>query len=304
MNQTASPSHAALIIGEALFDIIEHETSVGGDAEAEEHIGGSPANVAVGTSRLGHTTRLLTWIGRDDRGEQLATHFQSEGVELLSESWGAARTPTALAHIAPDGAATYTFDIDWQINAFDAGDVALVHAGSIALYLEPGGTEVLRALREHSDNALITLDPNIRPTLLPDGPAALRRFEDCAAAADLVKLSDEDAAWLYPDLTPEAAATHVRSLGPTVVVVTLGADGALATNPAGTVRVSAKPVTVVDTISAGDSFMASLISSLLERGIDLEIEELENVLDRAARAAAIAVSVAGANPPYRSDLEN
>src|SRR5690606_19699259 len=125
VNQPADASGTALIIGEALFDIIEDAVT----GEAEEHIGGSPANVAVGTARLGHASQLLAWLGRDARGDRLATHFAAEGVELLPESWGAERTPTALARIASDGAATYTFDIDWQIQAFDPGEVSLVHAG-------------------------------------------------------------------------------------------------------------------------------------------------------------------------------
>ncbi|MBK0417537.1 carbohydrate kinase [Leucobacter sp. CSA1] len=274
------------------------------DGETREFIGGSPANAAVGVARLGHSARLLTRLGRDPRGERIAAHLEGEAVELLPESWREEPTSTAQAIIAADGSATYHFDISWEVPSVAVDDVDLVHAGSIALFLEPGGSDVLRLLREFAPRAIVTVDPNIRPSLLPDHAVALRRFEDAAAVADLVKLSDEDAEWLYPGTTPEAAAERIRALGPAIVVVTLGAEGALALNAAGRARIPAHPVDVVDTISAGDSVMASLISSLLERGVELSQAELATVLDRAARAAAIAVSVAGANPPLRAQLED
>jgi fructokinase len=202
-----------------------------------------------------------------------------------------------------DGSASYVFDLEWSLPRCTPEPVDLVHAGSIALFLEPGGSEVLRLLRESAPTRLVTVDPNIRPSLLPDRAAALRRFEDAAAVADLVKLSDEDAEWLYPGESPEAVAARVLGLGPRVAVVTMGAEGSYGASAMGSARVPAAPVTVIDTISAGDSVMACLISSLLERGVDGVASSLPEVLGRAARAAAIAVSAAGANPPRRAQLD-
>lgn len=287
----------ALIIGETLIDIVEQP------GQATEFIGGSPANLAVGLARLGHPARLLTRLGHDARGERAAAHLAAEGVELLPASWGGGPTATAHAQITADGSAEYRFEIDWCLPAYTPEPVALMHAGSIALFLEPGGSRVLDLLRGAPPEALITLDPNARPALLGDHAVALRRFEEAAGLADLIKLSDEDTAWFYPGLAPEAAAEKVRSLGPRLVVVTLGAQGALAVSEAGVVRVPAHQVEVVDTISAGDSFMASLASSLLDLGLDGALTALPQVLDRAARAAAIAVSVAGPNPPRRAELD-
>ncbi len=306
-------SRRALVIGEALIDIVKHadpcaeptrpRTEHRTEDRVEEHVGGSPANVAIGIARLGHPVRLLTRLGRDERGRRIAGLLSDEGVELLPDSWDAGATSTAHARIAADGSADYRFDIDWRLPERAPRLPSLVHAGSIALFLEPGGSRVLRLLERFAETALVTLDPNIRPSLLGDHADAVRRFERAAALADLVKLSDEDAAWLYPELGLEAAALRVRELGPSIVVVTLGPEGAFAFSPGGISRIQAREVEVVDTISAGDSFMASLASSLLDLGLDGTLAALPQVLDRAARAAAIAVSVAGANPPRRDQLD-
>jgi fructokinase len=309
MHQADATTRSALLIGEALIDIVERtrEADSGGEpGESDgpvEFVGGSPANTAIGVARLGHRARLFTRIGRDPRGERIAALLQTESVELLPESWSPSRTSTAHARLMEDGSASYVFDLEWSLPRCTPEPVDLVHAGSIALFLEPGGSEVLRLLRESAPTRLVTVDPNIRPSLLPDRAAALRRFEDAAAVADLVKLSDEDAEWLYPGESPEAVAARVLGLGPRVAVVTMGAEGSYGASAMGSARVPAAPVTVIDTISAGDSVMACLISSLLERGVDGVASSLPEVLGRAARAAAIAVSAAGANPPRRAQLD-
>lgn len=285
----------ALVIGEALIDIVTGARPHG------EYIGGSPANVAVGVARLGHAVDLLTCLGRDARGERISAHFADEAVRLLPESWSAESTSTAVADIADDGSAQYTFDLHWSIPAFTPPPADLVHTGSIGLFADPGGREVLRQLRE-SSSSLITLDPNVRPDLVGEHAAALARFEEAVGLCDLVKLSDEDAAWLYPGADPHDVAAHIAALGPRLVAITLGADGALGWSAEATVRVPAVVVEVADTISAGDSFMASLIADLLDRGLDAVEGSWREVLTRAACAAAIAVSWPGAHPPTRAEL--
>ncbi len=286
-----------LVIGEALIDIVE-------GSEVRELVGGSPANVAVGLSRQGHDVRLLTRIGRDDRGARIAEHVAAAGVALTAESWGDGPTSTAVARLRADGSAEYAFDIDWTIPAPDLHGIGLLHTGSIALFLEPGGETVLDALQRAAGSAVVTLDPNIRPALVGDRRAALVRFAQAAASADLVKLSDEDAAWLYPDLLPEEALAEVATYGPRVVVITRGSEGATALGPGGIVDVPAIDVDVIDTIGAGDAYMASLISSALD---DPELftsgAALTRALRRAAVTAGITVARAGANPPLRSEVD-
>lgn len=299
MTSGAPGPHNALVIGEALIDIVEH---AGSTEPPTEHVGGSPANVALGLARLGHSTVFATHLGRDFRGARIRDALTCEGVTFSSSSFGAARTSTARATIDATGAARYSFDIDWTFDAPTASP-ALVHTGSIALFLEPGGATVAQYLAQLPPEVLVTIDPNVRPDLMSDRATALARFAQVSVRANLVKLSDEDVEWLYPGLSLAEAAHRILDHGPRVVVVTLGTAGALAFTPAHNYSVPAAPAAVVDTISAGDSFMAALASSMLALGSTGVEQQLEAVLDRAARAAAIAVSQAGANPPRRSQLD-
>lgn len=287
----------ALVIGEALIDIVE-------GVEVRELVGGSPANVAVGLARQGHEVQLLTRIGRDPRGERIAEHVASAGVALTTASWGAGATSTARARLQADGSAEYEFDIDWTVPEPELEGIALVHSGSIALFLEPGGHTVIDTLRRAAGSALVTVDPNIRPALVGARDAAVDRFHQAVRAADLVKLSDEDAAWLYPGLLPEQVLAEVATQGPRVVVITRGGEGAIALGPSGVVDVPAISVEVVDTIGAGDAYMASLISSMLDdTGLLASPAALERALRRAAVTAGITVSRAGANPPRRAEVD-
>lgn len=289
----------ALVIGEALIDIVED------DGERErELVGGSPANVAVGLARQGHPVELLTRIGRDERGARIAEHVAAAGAALARSSWASPSTSTARARLRADGSAEYEFDITWDLPVPALDDVALVHTGSIALFLEPGGTAVVEALRRASATALVTVDPNIRPALVGEHRAARARFQEAARVADLVKLSDEDAAWLFPDLVPEQVLAEVATLGPRLVVITRGGEGAVALGAGGIVEVDAMPVDVVDTIGAGDAYMASLLASALDDPQLFTSEAaLRRALRRAAVTAGITVSRAGANPPRRDEVD-
>lgn len=300
-----------LVVGESLIDIVgdgvDTDADGGNGAPSRvsgiEFVGGSPANTAIGIARQGGVARLLTRVGRDSRGERIAAHLAAEAVELLHESWTSAPTSTARVSVEGDGSARYVFDIDWSLPRVAPEPVDLVHAGSIGLFLDPGADEVLRLLRELSRSCIVTLDPNVRPTLGLPREQVLRRFERAAAVADLVKLSDEDAAWLYPGLDERAVLERIRGLGPRIAVLTCGAEGAHGMGDGGVIGVEAVPVEVVDTISAGDSFTATLITCLLDRGVDGVASGLREAMERAACASAIAVSAAGANPPLTADLD-
>lgn len=287
-----------LVIGEALIDIVD------GPGGVTEFVGGSPANVAVGLARQGLRTQLYTRIGTDQRGIRIAEQVAASGVGIASSSWTGAPTSTARARLQPDGSAAYDFDLDWAIEAPEC-DADAVHSGSIALFLDPGGDVALTALEQAAhEGRLVTVDPNIRPALVGDREVALRRFWRAVAAADLLKLSDEDAAWLFPGRIPEEVLPDLAGRGPRIVVMTQGGEGAMAYGPGGLVDVPAWPVHVTDTIGAGDAYMASLIASALD---DAELFEHETALERALRRAAVAagitVSRAGANPPTRAQID-
>lgn len=286
-----------LVVGEALIDIVE------GAEGAVEHVGGSPLNVAVGVGRLGHPVRLATRIGRDARGETIAAHAAASGAVVTDASWTTTPTDTARARLAADGSARYEFGVAGEVAAVDPAGAALVHTGSIAVFRDPGGHTCLEVLRAAHGRSLITVDPNIRPALVGEREDALARFAEVAALADLVKLSDEDAEWMWPEASVDEVLTRVLALGPTVAVLTRGGAGASG-RIAGraTVAVPAETVAVVDTIGAGDAFMASLVADLVGGGVPGTETELVDMLGRAGRAAAITVSRAGANPPTRAEL--
>ena len=298
-------------VGESLIDIIRPAD----DTAPIEHVGGSPANVALALGRLGHDVHLLTWIGPDARGSRIAQHLADSGVTLLAGSHNAARTSTAAAQLGADGAAQYTFDIEWDLPSpvptLPAGNDCL-HIGSIGAVLEPGGSKVLALCEQQRLGQLISFDPNIRPALMGSPEAVRARTETLVSLSDVVKLSDEDAAWLYPDLTPEQVAESWLGRGPALVAVTLGGLGALAATVEGLVRIEAPQVAVADTVGAGDTFSAGLMDALARRGqlrLDarpalhaLHREDAEQVLTHAAQLAAVTVTRPGANPPWESEL--
>ncbi|MDY0908825.1 carbohydrate kinase [Microbacterium sp. CFBP9034] len=285
------------MIGEALIDVVDDGSRI------VEHVGGSPANVALGLGRRGVSVGLLTQVADDLRGRAVLEHLSGSAVHVLPASLSASRTSVAAARIGPDGHAEYDFDVRWDGFESPAGTARIVHTGSIAAFMEPGATAVRQALARTQAEE-ITFDPNIRPDLVGDRPHTVAAFELLARLATVVKLSDEDASWLYPALSAESAIVTVLELGPRLVVLTLGAEGAILATRTERVRIPAVSIDAVDTIGAGDTFMASLIHSLLDRGsAGLRQEELEAIGQAATRAAALTVSRAGADLPWARELD-
>lgn len=288
-----------VVVGEALVDVV---TTPGSRVE---HPGGSPANVAYGLGRLGVSTGLLTAVGADARGLSIENHLRSAGVTLLPGSKCLARTATATATLAPDGSAAYDFDIQWDLPpATPACFPRVLHTGSIATFLDPGAGKVKALLEQAHRQCTITYDPNIRPSLLGSHAEAKATFEELAGLSDVVKLSDEDARWLYPLKPLEETANHVLRLGANLAVITMGSEGSHFTSAGASISIPAVKAAVVDTIGAGDSYMAALILGLLTRGAEgFAPAVLEQLGRTAAAAAAITVQRAGANPPTLNELK-
>ncbi|MBO3662816.1 carbohydrate kinase family protein [Microbacterium stercoris] len=285
-----------LVIGEALVDIVV-------SAEGRtEHPGGSPANVALGLGRRGRDVALLTRLGRDPHASRIVRHLERSGVTVLAESFTSAPTSTALATLHGDGSARYEFDIEWDLPPVPPHvEPALLHTGSLGAFLEPGASKLLRYLEE-TPAAAISFDPNIRPDLIRDHSAAVEQFEAIAERSTIVKLSDEDAGWLYPDLSIREALGRIRAIGPRLVAATLGADGALLRSASESVDVPGVLTPIADTIGAGDTFMTSLIDDYLTYQGELDTERLSLLGVRAATAAAITVSRPGADLPWAREL--
>lgn len=171
----------ALVIGEALIDRVERRGAV-------EHVGGSPLNVAVGLARLGRHVDFLTHIADDESGQRIAADLKSSGVQLVPGSVSAERTPAAVATIADDGSAAYTFDLQWRLSGTpEVAPPLLVHTGSIAAVREPGCLAVAALLEAYRVSATVSFDPNVRPSLIPDRDAAQARIAHLVERSDIVK---------------------------------------------------------------------------------------------------------------------
>jgi len=308
------------VIGETLIDEV-----VRPGQSALPQVGGSPMNVAVGLARLGHPVQFLGRFGRDAYGDMVAGHLRENDV-LVPVAPDSHPTSVARALLDDAGAASYEFSLTWELPAVAPGPdgapnfmlaaTTLLHTGSIATMLAPGADQVFAAVVAAHPTATISYDPNCRPSIITDVGYAREQAEKFVRLADVVKASDEDLAWLYPGVDPlEAARTWLASgggEGPAVVVVTRGGDGPWAVCAAGEAQCVVPPTKVADTVGAGDSFMAALLSALVERELDgaqrraalrgISCKTLEELLRYAARAAAITVSRAGANPPTRAEL--
>ena len=301
-----------LVVGEALVDAV---TTAGGDTA--EHVGGSPANVAFGLAALEHPVDLATWIATDERGRRIEDACRERGVALTAGSQGAPFTSVAHATLDATGAATYVFDLEWQVAAVP-GLTAYghVHTGSIAAVLEPGGgqvREILAAGRELG--ATVSYDPNARPSLMGRPEQARHTIESSIALSDVVKVSDEDIEWLCPGEAIDDVVRAWGELGPSLVVVTRGGEGTVVrvTRTGEQQALPAPTVTVVDTVGAGDSFMAGLVSGLIDAGLlggpdartRLQAASLADVVpavERALRTGALTVERAGAHAPTRNDM--
>lgn len=297
-----------LTVGEALTDIV-----VAADGSTNEFPGGSPLNVAVALGRLGHDSTLLTQIGDDERGAAIRRHLEESRVALTAGSIGERRTSTAKATLDEHGAATYDFDLEWAPSAEGAPEgVDAIHTSSIAAVLTPGADTVLQIIDAHRDTAIVSYDPNARPTLMGDPAAARTRVEQVIARADIVKSSDEDVTWMYGTDDVEDVVASWREKGPAITVLTRGGEGAIGFSGGGRVQVSPVTVTVADTVGAGDTFSAGILDALADKNLvgaehraelrAMPADDLAGVLRRAAKLAAITVSRSGANPPWAHEL--
>ena len=298
----------ALVIGESLVDVVH-----GSDGSKVEFPGGSAANVAVALARLDRGVRFATSYGDDDRGRRLADWLTGDGVHLASDPYAISHTSTAEATIGSDGAASYTFDLAWRLNPVDPDLApAYVHTCSIGAVLLPGAVSVLEEVERLAPHALVSYDVNVRAAVTGTGPDLLDRVAAIAAAADLVKASDEDLEALFPGLDPLAAAKEILALGPVAVVLTRGGDGATWVGAGQEIDVAAVPVPVADTIGAGDTFCAAVIDGLWSHDIGgaegrdqligVHRDVVVEVLAHAARAASVTVGRPGADPPHRREL--
>jgi len=298
-----------VVVGESLVDIVHDQD--GGSTSA---VGGSPMNVAVGLARLDVPVLLITQIGDDEHGLSIAEHVHSSGAELSPSSvYPGRRTSTATARLGAGNKASYDFDLTWDLSAQELPTGQGLHVGSLGASIAPGRSSVLDLTRRAANgDRFVSFDPNVRPTLMPDPGPAWMETAELASLSTLVKVSDEDLAFLRPGEPVDSVARELLAGDRTeLVIVTRGDAGASALSEHVEVAVATPLVDVVDTVGAGDSFMAAALAVLWDWQIlattpgglsALGDDHMRTLLGGATEAAAMTCSRRGANPPTRQEL--
>ena len=301
-----------VIGGEALVDLVEDDGSLRAVA------GGGPFNTAIAFGRLDVAVGFLGAISRDAYGQMLAQQLADAGVDTSLVNWSDAPTARAVVHRHRDGKHEFTFDVHGtslvdmspEQLSFLPDEAWAVHVGTLALALDPPASAYEAFVDREAGRRRIILDPNVRPAIFGDVVTYRRRFERLAQVADLVKLSEDDAAWIYPGKSVEDVLELILGFGPLVVAVTRGANGAVAGSGNGFVDVPGILVTVVDTVGAGDSFGAAFVAALVDDGAfgpQARRHADEAVLTRAVAyavaASAITCTRIGAVPPSRDEVD-
>lgn len=305
-----------LSCGDALIDFVPLVAADGRDA-ARPAVGGSCLNIAVGMARLGIASGFVGGISTDLFGRMIADHAAASNVDLHFATRSAHQTTLAFVRIV-GGESHYAFydaetaSANWSYQRgsipFDAMEA--VHIGSTTLVNERGAAEASALIADARASATISFDPNCRPVLVSNKKAYRARMDAFAESADIVRMSDVDFNYLYGDDVYSAQAERLLARSASLFVVTRGGNGVQAWHRnAGTIKVKAPAVEVVDTIGAGDSFQAALLFALarlkrIERASlqSLGVDELRKALSFACQCAAVTCTRAGADPPRFSEV--
>jgi fructokinase len=297
-----------VVVGEALVDL-----AVAADGAIGAHLGGGPYNTARTLGRLGVPVRWMGRLSDDVFGRKLRAALAEDGVDLGSAVSTADPTTMALAELDEAGKATYRFYIDGtSVPGLDAGTALSVlpaqldalHIGTLALVLQPLASAVEAVLASTEGRCLVMCDPNVRPAVIRDAESFHDVLFRVLERTHVLKVSDDDLAWLQPGVDPVEAGRSLLENGPSTVFVTRGGEGIHVLTHEGEQHVPAPEVVVADTIGAGDSFSGGVLTWWAEHGRP-SLAALPNAVAAAsfgAAVAAITVSRAGATPPYRSEL--
>ena len=270
-------------------------------------VGGGPANTAKAVARLGYPTYFVGGISSDEYGRAVELELLRSGVDLSLVHRGDSPTALAIATINEAGFASYEFKLDSTVSFnfhsswLPKEDAEVIHIGSVATLLEPGASELLKWLSDKS--ATVVFDPNVRPSIQSDKKIYRNSVERWIELAKIVKLSEDDFSWLYESSESDVIANWL-SRGTEIVVVTRAERGLSAFTRDGRIDCPAAKVELVDSVGAGDTIGAVIVEGLLKHGLGgLKADVLRQVLERAAKAAGISCSRAGANPPWKEELD-
>ena len=302
-------SKAIWVAGEVLIDLIPQA-----DGERLAVVGGGPANTAKALARLGFDAYFIDGMSTNEYGQKAKSELEADGVKLdyvkFSDKPMCLATVTldstgsASYEFLIDGTATFDFQRDWLPNP-SANTPAVFHVGTLVPLIEPGASVLYEWAQEINQFAPIVFDPNVRPSVMHDRAQYDAIVNKWAAISNVVKVSEDDVAWLYPGRLQDDVAAEWLSMGVDLVVITLGSEGLRGITRQGSVSVPGVKVSVVDTVGAGDTVGAILVEGVVKYGVaGLVGDTLQAVLTRAAQAAAITCSRAGAQPPYLNELSN
>ena len=297
------------VCGEVLIDLIP-----GSDGVRVPHVGGGPANTAKALARLGHDVQFIDGISTDEYGVAARKELLDDEVKL--DLALTSDKPTCLAIISLDanggasyefkidGTATFDFDLKWLPDP-SRYKPQVLHIGTLVTVIQPGADVLYDWAMQVAEFAPIVFDPNIRPSVMGDHDLYEAAVEKWAALSSVIKVSDDDMAWLYPGQKYEDVAQRWLNDGVALVVVTRGSNGIIGFTADGSVEVDGAKITVADTVGAGDTVGAIIVEAMIEKGIlALTGDVLKATLHRAAVAAGITCSRKGAQPPYKHELKN
>ncbi len=294
------------VCGEALIDLIprgEQKVAI---------VGGGPANTAKALARLGFDSYFIDGISTDSFGGMIKDQLLHDGVNLKYAHYSDKQTCTAdvsldKAGVASyvftiDGTATFDFTNDWLPDPAQIKPVVL-QIGTLATIVQPAADVLLEWAKRVAKVAPIVFDPNVRSSVLPDRPKYQEAIAKWAAISEVIKVSEDDLAWLYPEQDQIAIAEEWIKGGSTLVIITKGSYGIIGVTKDDVVSVPGVKIEVVDTVGAGDTVGAIVVEAIVERGLKVITGDvLREVLVRATKAAAITCSRAGANPPTRAEI--
>ena len=297
------------VCGEELIDLIP-----GSDGVRVPHVGGGPANTAKALARLGHDVQFIDGISTDEYGVAARKELLDDEVKL--DLALTSDKPTCLAIISLDanggasyefkidGTATFDFDLKWLPDP-SRYKPQVLHIGTLVTVIQPGADVLYDWAMQVAEFAPIVFDPNIRPSVMGDHDLYEAAVEKWAALSSVIKVSDDDMAWLYPGQKYEDVAQRWLNDGAALVVVTRGSNGIIGFTADGAVEIDGAKITVADTVGAGDTVGAIIVEAMIEKGIlALTGDVLKATLHRAAVAAGITCSRKGAQPPYKHELKN
>ena len=290
------------VCGEVLIDVLPTGPVVGG----------GPANTAKALARLGHDVEFIGGISTDAFGQMARKELERDGVGVGLALESDKQTCTATVQLDSAGVATYEFVID-KTATFEFSPSwlpdperlkpSVLQIGTLATIVEPGAAILFDWAVKCAEFAPIVFDPNVRPSFLADRKKYSQAVEKWVGISSVVKLSDEDIAWLYPDESMDEVAHRWLEGETSLVVVTRGAKGIIGYTQGASEEVEGVRVHVIDTVGAGDTVGAILVEGVVQHSVaGLVGHTLNKVLHRAAVAAGITVSRAGAQPPRLHEL--